>query len=163
MKISTPAVDLEARGHLFKVPANAQIYERSISVALTYDKLRDGRGLTFSLAPTIGCPRASVEAQLFGTERLRTHAHSQDSCNDNKALETTLGHKSYVLDERVMFAPRITLQTTGYGTKQSSLGIRFEYESLRELKGTLDVQVGVSDYMQQRSHPELLATGTIFF
>lgn len=163
MKISTPAVDLEARGHLFKVPANAQIYERSISVAVTYDKLRDGRGLTFSLAPTIGCPRASVEAQLFGTERLSTHAHSQDSCNDNKALETTLGHKSYVLDERVMFAPRITLQTTGYGTKQSSLGIRFEYESLRELKGTLDVQVGVSDYMQQRSHPELLATGTIFF
>ena len=163
MRYSASFLKLEAQGVLFKVPKTDAHYERSLSVSATYDKNNDGLGFTFAVAPSIGCPRASSGIGTAGPESPRSFIHFQDSCNDQRALETSLGHTSYIWNGQVRVNPRTTLRYNSYQTRHATVGIRLEYESLRTTKGSLELQLKDSDSPHQSGLPELVATGRLYF
>lgn len=163
LKFNTSSLDVEARGHLFKVPAADRLFERGLSLTATYDKHKDGLGLTLNLVPSIGCLPAKGGFGWFGTENFQPHRQSPGSCNNQRALETTLAHSSFNSNGRVKFIPRTTIRTTSFGIVETILGFGVEYQSPRKLNGSLDVQLGKFDSVYQAGKPKLNATGTIYF
>lgn len=163
LKFNTSSLDVEARGHLFKVPAADGLFERGLSLTATYDKQKDGLGLTLNLVPSIGCLPAKGGFGWFGTEHFQPHRQSQGSCKNQRALDTTLAHSSFNSDGRVKIIPRTTIRTTSLGIVETMLGFGVEYQSLRKLNGLLDVQLGRTNSRHQVGKPHFAATGTLRF
>ena len=162
LRLTTPSVQIEARGNRFKLNDHANIQESGWSITASYDLNNDQLGWNLELSPSHGCASRGEEFEWMRSVTQET-AGFGDSCSSREAIQAKVGYGSYLFNDRFKFDPRLSLEKDKWGNTRRSVGAQVELGLMSSRKGVVGVLV--TDVSQQPgdSAREFVLTGSISF
>ena len=162
LRLTTPSIQIEARGNQFKLNDYASTQESGWSITASYDLNNDQVGWNLQLSPSYGCVSRGEEFNWMRSATLETVAFG-DSCNSREALQAKVGHGSYVFNDRVKFDPKLTFERDKWGNTRRTLEAQVEIGLLSSRKGVVGLQISEVDERLGYAGREFVLTGSIRF
>lgn len=163
LRLTTPSVQIEARGSRFQLNDYADIQDSGWSISASYDLNNDRLGWNLKLRPSYGCVAQDGEFDWMRSAAIESSMSHGHSCNKRRTLQTKVGYGLYAFNDRIKFEPQFSFETDKLGNARRTVGAQVELGMLTKRNGALGFLVSDVEQRQGDSVREFLLTGSIRF
>ncbi len=163
LRVATPIVEIETRATMFRSNSLSDTDQRGYSIRAKYDPSTGGNGMTFELQPSYGCNPSNTSPSFPLAWNNVTQAARHEDCKDQRSLQAVWGFGTIALNDRVQYAPLLSVESSDRGGQAGTLGTRVLIEASDRLAGTLDLQLIRTKRETDPATSEFRLSGTIRF
>ncbi|MXW53949.1 MAG: hypothetical protein F4X44_10415 [Gammaproteobacteria bacterium] len=163
LRLTTPLIQIEARGSRFQLNDHTDIQESGWSVSATYDLSNDELGWHLELRPSYGCDSQSGEFDWMRTAPIESSSDFGYSCSNRRSLQAKVGYGSYVFNDRIKFVPHLRFESDKLGNTRRSMEVQAELGLLSGGSGAIGFLISDGNRQRGDSTQEFQVTGSIRF